>query len=77
MRLVISLLLIGQGFKTSGTFLVALGVIVAVWGMLPGAKFFTHYPTLHGIVKKPVPSWSGRIWFAAGGALLIYWGLTH
>jgi hypothetical protein len=77
MRLVVSLLLIGQGFKASGTFLVAFGVIVAVFGLLPGGKFFTRYPTLQGIVTKPIPSWFGRIWFAAGGALLIYWGLTH
>jgi hypothetical protein len=77
MRLVVSLLLIGHGFKTSGIVLVALGVAVTAFGLLPGAKFFTHYPTLHGIVKKPIPSWSGRLWFAAGGALLIYWGLSH
>jgi hypothetical protein len=77
MRLVVSLLLIGQGFKASGILSVALGLIVVVFGLLPGGKFFTHHPTLHGIVKKPIPTWSGRIWFAAGGALLIYWGLTH
>jgi hypothetical protein len=77
MRLVVSLLLIGYGFKTSRIVLVALGVAVTVFGLLPGVKFFTDYPTLHGIVKKPIPSWSGRLWFAAVGALLIYWGLSH
>jgi len=77
MRLVVSLLLIGQGFKTSGILLVALGVAITVFGLLPGVNFFTELPTLRGIVRKPVPRWSGRLWFAAAGALLIYWGLTH
>jgi len=76
-RLVVSLLLIGQGFKASGILVVALGVAVTVFGLLPGVNFFTELPTLRGIVRKPVPRWSGRLWFAAGGALLIYWGLTH
>jgi hypothetical protein len=74
---VVSLLLIGQGFKTSGILLVALGVTVTVFGFLPGMDFFTALPTLRGVVRKPLPSWSGRLWFAAAGALLIYWGLTH
>jgi hypothetical protein len=69
--------MIGDHYKATGPMVIALGVIVAVFGLLPGGKFFTHYPTLHGIVKKPVSDWSGRIWFLAGGALLIYWGLTH
>jgi hypothetical protein len=73
---VVSSLLIGQGFKTSGILLVALGVTVTVFGLLPGANFFTKLPTLRGVVRKPLPRWSGRLWFAAG-ALLIYWGLTH
>jgi hypothetical protein len=71
---VVSLLLIGQSFKTSG---VALGVAVIVFGLLPGANFFTELPTLRGVVRKPLPRWPGRLWFAAAGALLIYWGLTH
>jgi hypothetical protein len=69
--------MIGHPYKATGPILVALGVIVAVFGLLPGGKFFTHYPTLHGIVKKPIPSWSGRVWVVAGGALVVYWGLTH
>jgi hypothetical protein len=70
-------LLIGGGFKTSGVLLVVVGIAVAVFGLLPGTNFFIKLPTLRGIVKKPVPLWSGRLWFVAGGALLIYWGLTH
>ena len=77
MRLLVSLLLIGQGFKTSRILLVAFGVAVIVFGLLPGVNFFTELPTLRGIVRKPVPRWFGRLWFSAGGALLIYWGLTH
>jgi hypothetical protein len=77
MRLVVSLLLIGQGFKTSGILLVAVGVAVILFGLLPGVNFFTELPTLRGVVRKPLPRWSGRLWFAAAGALLIYWGLTH
>ena len=77
MRLVVSLLLIGQGFKTSGNLLVALGIAVAAFGLLPGVNFFTELPTLRGVVRKPLPHWSGRLWFVAAGALLIYWGLTN
>ena len=77
MRIVVSLLLIGQGFKTSGILLVALGVAVTVFGLLPGVNFFTELLTLRGVVRKPLPLWSGRLWLAAAGALLIYWGLTH
>ena len=77
MRLVASLLLIGQGFKTSGILLVALGVAVTVFGLLPGVNFFTELPTLRGVVRKPLRGWSGHLWFAAAGALLIYWGLRR
>jgi hypothetical protein len=77
MRLVVSLFLIGQGFETSGILLVAFGVVVIVFGLLPGANFFTEYPGLRAVLRKPLPSWSGRLWFAAAGFLLIYWGLTH
>lgn len=76
MRLAVSLLLIGQRFKTSGILLVALGVAVTVFGLLPG-DFFTELPTLRGVVRKPLPRWFGRMGFAAAGALLIYWGLTQ
>ena len=69
--------MIGQPFKVSGAIVIVLGAAVVFFGLLGGVKFFTHYPSLHGIVKKPIPSWSGRIWFLAGGALLIYWGLTQ
>ena len=51
MRLVVSLLLIGQGFKTSGILLVAVGVAVIVFGLLPGVNFFTELPTLRGVVS--------------------------
>ena len=76
-ELVVSSLLIGQGFKTSGILLVALGVTVTVFGFLPLMNFFTELPTLRGVVRKPLPRWSSRLWFAAAGALLIYWGLTQ
>jgi hypothetical protein len=69
--------MIGEAYKATGPFLVALGMIAAVSGILPGAKFFTSYPTLRGIAKKPIPAWSGRTWFVGAGALLIYLGLTH
>ena len=77
MKLLGSLLAIGAGFKTSGIFLVGLGIAVTVFGLLPGSNFFTELPTLRGIVRKPLPRWFGRLWFVGAGALLIYWGLTH
>ena len=70
-------LLIGGGFKTSGVFGVVFGIAVTVFGLLPGANFFTELPTLRGIVKKPLPRWFGRLWFVGAGALCIYWGLTQ
>jgi hypothetical protein len=75
MRIEISL--IGPGFVASRNLLVALGVAVALFGLLPGEKFFTELLTWRGVVRKPLPSWFGRLWFAATGALLIYWGLTR
>lgn len=77
MKLLGSLLAIGHGFKTSGIFLVGLGVAVAVFGLLPGRTFFTKLPTLRGIVEIPLPHWLDRLGFVGAGALLIYWGLTH
>jgi hypothetical protein len=71
------LVIIGQGFKTSSVLLVLLGAAVTVVGLLPGVNFFTELPTLRGIVRKPLPTWFGRLWFVAAGALLVYWGLTH
>jgi hypothetical protein len=68
---------IGQGLVAPGNLLVALGVAVAVFGLLPGGNFFTELLTLRGFVRKPLPNWLGRLWFAAAGALLIYWGLTR
>jgi hypothetical protein len=67
---------IGRRLKTSNTLLVVLGIAVIVFGLLPGVGFFTDFPTFRGIVRKPIPAWFGRLWFAALGALLVYWGLT-
>jgi hypothetical protein len=64
--------MIGEGFKPSGTLLVVLGIATIVFGLLPGVGFFTEYPTLRGIVRKPISKLSGRLWFVAGGALPIY-----
>ena len=71
------LLIIGEPYKTSSVVLVAFGIGVAIFGLLPGGNFFTRLPTLRGIVRKPLPTWFGRLWFVAAGALLVYWGLTH
>lgn len=70
-------LFIGQRFKTSSVLLVVLGFAVTIFGLLPGTGFFTEFPTLRGTVRKPLPTWFGRSWFIAAGALLVYWGLTH
>lgn len=67
----------GGGFKTSSALLIVLGVAVTVFGLLPGVDFFMEFLTLRGVVRKSVPTWFGRLWFVAAGALLIYWGLTH
>jgi hypothetical protein len=69
--------MIGEGYKTSGVLLVVFGIAVTLFGLLPGVHFFTELPSLRAIVRKPLPTWFGRLWFVAGGALLIYWGLTH
>ena len=60
--------MIGQRFEASRTFLIVLGIAVSAFGLLPGGNFF--------FINKPMPRWSGRLWFLAFGALLIYWGLT-
>ena len=77
MRLLGSFWAIGNGFKTSGIFLLGLGIAVIVFGLLPGGNSFIELPTLRGIVRKPVPRWFGRLWFVGAGVLLVYWGLTH
>lgn len=77
MRLIESLLFIGERFKTTGVLLIALGIAATVVGLLPGEGFFTELPTLRGIVRKPLPRWFGRLWFVGAGALCIYWGLTQ
>jgi hypothetical protein len=77
MRLLGGITLMGPGFKTSAALLIALGIAVTVFGLLPSVTFFTELLTLRGIVKKPLPRWFGRLWFVALGALCIYWGLTH
>lgn len=71
------LLVIGRGLNTSSVLLVAFGIAVTVFGLLPGVNFFTELPTWRGIVRKPLPSWFGRLWFVAAGASSVYWGLTH
>jgi len=68
--------MIGDRFGMSGPVAVILGIAAIIFGLLPGGKFFTEFPTLRGIVRKPISKWSGRLWFVAGGALLIYWGVT-
>lgn len=77
MRIEISSLLIGRGFVASRNLLVVLCIAVALFRLLPGVNFFTELLTLRGVVRKPLPRWFGHLWFAAAGALLIYWGLTH
>ena len=72
----VSLLLIRQGFETSRILLLVLGITVTVFGLL-GANFWIEVLTRQGIVRKPLPTWFGRLWFAGAGALLIYWGITH
>lgn len=67
----------GQGFKTTGALLIALGTVVAVFGLLPGGRFHIRLPGLHREAKKTVPSWLGRVWFLAIGALLIYLGVRR
>ncbi len=71
------LLVIGRGLRTSSVLLVVFGIAATVFGLLPGVNFFTELPTRRAIVRKPFPSWFGRLWFVAAGALLVYWGLTH
>jgi hypothetical protein len=71
------LLILGQGLKPPGVLLVLLGTTVTVAGLLPGVNFFTALPTLRGIVRKTLPTWFGRLWFVAAGAIVVYWGLTH
>jgi hypothetical protein len=72
-----SLFIIGRRFETSSVLLFVLGTAVIVFGLLPGGNFFTEFLTLRGIVRKPLPTWFGRLWFVVAGALLVYWGLTH
>jgi hypothetical protein len=69
--------LIGEGFKTPSVLLVVFGVAVTVFGLLPGVNFFIKLPTLRAIIRRPLPTWFGRLWFVAAGALLVYWGPTH
>ena len=53
MKLLGSVLAIGgDGFKTSDIFALGLGVAVIVFGLLPGANFFTELPTLRGIIQQ-------------------------
>jgi len=61
-------LILGRGLQRSSVLLVLLGTAVTVAGLLPGVNFFTELPTLRGIVRKPLPTWFGRLWFVAAGA---------
>ena len=70
-------LMIGEGFKTSGALLVFVGAVTAIFGILPGGTFFIPLPSVRGELKKPIPTWLGRVLFVTGGALLIYLGVTH
>jgi hypothetical protein len=65
-----------MGLRSSGVLLVALGIAVALFGLVAGS-FHIRLPGLQREVKKPLPGWFGRLWFLAGGALLIYLGLKH
>jgi hypothetical protein len=67
-----------DGYKTSSVLLLVFGTAVIVFGLLvPDGNFFTESLTRRGIVRKPMPTWFGRLWFVAAGALLVYWGLMH
>jgi hypothetical protein len=69
--------MIGDRLQTSGPVLIILGIVVAIFGLLPGGRFFAELPTLRGFVRKPLSPWSGRLWFIGGGAILIYLGVTQ
>jgi hypothetical protein len=62
------------GLKPHSLLFVALGIAAAVFGLVAGS-FHIRLPGLQGEVKKPLPSWFGRLWFLAFGALLIYFGI--
>jgi hypothetical protein len=77
MKLSASVLMMGgQPFKVPGAVHVALGIAVIVMGLWPGMDFYAGLPTQRPSVRKRVPRWFGRLWFVAGGAILIYWGVT-
>jgi hypothetical protein len=64
------------GLKPYGLVLVALGIAVAIFGLVAGS-FHVRLPGLQREVKRPLPGWFGRLWFLVFGALLIYLGVRH
>jgi hypothetical protein len=56
--------------------LVGLGAAAVAFG-LTGKTFYIRLPGLRGETRTRVPTFLGRWWFVAGGALLIYLGVAH
>lgn len=60
-----------------GTFskvvMITIGVVTIIWAYLPGGTF---YPGSFGVGDrtKPIPRWSGRLWFTVFGVWFIYSG---
>jgi hypothetical protein len=63
------------GMTKYGTLLVVLGITVASFGIL-SANFGFRLPGRDGSVKKPLPTWFGRLWFLGFAVLLICMGLA-
>jgi len=61
-------------WKRYGLLLVALGIAVAIFGLVAGI-FYIRLPGLQSEVKKPLPVGLGRVWFLAFRVLLIYFGI--
>ena len=55
--------------------LVALGIAVAIFALLPGS-FYVRLPGLEREARKQVLTWFGRLCFLGGGAVLIYLGVA-
>jgi hypothetical protein len=53
---------------------ITVGVATIIWCFVPGVKF---YPGMIGRTenKKPIPRWSGRLWFIGFGLWFIYMGM--
>ncbi len=55
---------------------VILGVAVIIWAFVPSVTF---YRGMMGSSnkEKPLPKWSGPLWFLAIGLWIIYMGVSH